>query len=173
MAANRQPAEAPVAIRLKPSKRSIGVGDRFEVAIQIDAAQPVSHLPITLNYNDKRLQVLDVWAGDFLGSEQEGKFLSEYSEPGRIVIGASRLGDRAGVQGRGTVAYIQFRALAKGRAAIRFEKGRALDQDLAPIQPIKKEKTILRIGSEGEAIEPPDSPRPTEPPARGDLPVRG
>ena len=130
LAANEQEAEAPVTIRLKPSRRSIGVGDRFEVAIQVDAGQPVSHLPITLEYNDKRLQVLDVWGGDFLGSGRESQFLSEYSEPGRIVIGASRLGERPGVRGRGTVAYIRFRAIAEGRAPIRFEKGPGPGRDV-------------------------------------------
>jgi general secretion pathway protein D len=173
LAADRDETAAAVEIRLQPTKKRVGVGDRFNVAVQIDASQQVSHLPITLRYNDKRLQVLDVWSGDFIGSKKESQFLSEFSEPGRIVLGASRLGNRQGVQGQGTVAFVRFRALTEGRAVVKFEKGKALDRALEPIQPLKKKRAVIQVGPKGSASEPFETPERPDPPERGDPPLRG
>ena len=173
LTADREETAPQVTIRLQPKKKMIGVGDRFDVAVQIDAAQPVSHLPITLRYDEKRLQVVDVWSGHFIGAKKDSQFLSEFSEPGRVVMGASRLGNRQGVQGRGTVAYVRFRALAEGRAVVRFEKGKALDQSLTPILPIKRKKAVIQVGAAGEDSEPRENEDSPVPPDRGDPPVRG
>jgi hypothetical protein len=173
LAADREESGPAVKIRLQPTKKKIGVGDRFDVAVQIDASQRVSHLPITLRYNDKQLQVLDVWSGDFIGSDKESQFLAEFSEPGRIVIGASRLGNRQGVQGQGAVAYVRFRALTEGRAVVRFEKGKALDRALKPIQPLKRKKAVVHVGPEGAGTEPLETPELPGPPDRGEPPLRG
>ena len=173
LAADRDTEDGAVEIRLRPTKKRVGVGDRFDVEVEINAAQEVSHLPITLLYDHERLQVLDVWSGDFIGSDKESKFLAEYSEPGRIVIGASRLGQRQGVQGRGEVAFVRFRALTEGRAVVKFEKGKALDRTLKPIKPLKKKKAVVRVGPEGTDAESFDTPARPDPPDRGDPPIRG
>ena len=162
-----------VVIRLAPASRNVGVGDRFDMAIEIDALQQVSHLPITLVYDDQLLQVLDVWSGDFIGSKKESQFLAEYSEPGRIVIGASRLGNRPGVQGRGNLAFVRFRALAEGRSAIKFEKGKALDRKLAPLKPVRRKKTAIQIGPAGANPAPPGGGEPSTPPDLDDPPRLG
>jgi hypothetical protein len=173
LAAARDDTGAAVEIRLKPTKKNIGVGGRFDVAIQIRARQPVSHLPITLLYDERQLQVLDVWSGAFIGSQKESQFLAEFSEPGRIVIGASRLGNRQGIEGDGDLAFIRFRALAEGRAVVKFEKGKALDRALAPLKPVKRKKAVVRIGPEGEATEPSDTQDSPSPPDRDEPPIRG
>ncbi len=85
-AAAGEPAPEAVEIDLVPSKRQVGVGEQFDVAVRIDAARAVSHLPITLRFQEDRLQVLDVWDGEFLGAKKHSQFLAEYSHPGRIVI---------------------------------------------------------------------------------------
>ena len=171
LAASRGDRNAAVEIRLKPSQKNIGVGDRFDVAIQIDASQAVSHLPITLLYDERRLQVLDVWSGDFIGAEKDSQFLAEFSEPGRIVIGASRLGQGPGIQGRGELGFIRFRALAEGRSVVKFEKGKALDRSLTPLKPVRKKKAVVQIGPEGDTAES-ENDR-DGPPDRRDPPIRG
>ena len=173
LVAGNEKTESAVEISLQPTKRRLGVGDTFDVAVTIEASQQVSHLPITLLYNDKRLQVLDVWSGDFIGDKKESQFLSEFSESGRIVLGASRLGNRPGVQGRGTVAFIKFRAVAEGRAVVKFEKGKALDRALSPIQPLSKKKAVIQVGPQGAASEPGDPSDRPEPRETGDPPIRG
>ena len=173
LAANRGDGQAAVGIRLRPSKKSVGLGDQFDVAIEIDALRQVSHLPITLRYDDSQLQVLDVWEGDFLGDQKSSQFMAEYSHPGRIVLGASRLGNRPGVTGQGTVAHIRFRALTRGRAVVKFEKGKALDRNLTPIQPVKKRKAVIQVGSESGSAEPPAREDDDQRPDRDDPPRRG
>lgn len=71
-------------------------------------------------------------------SATEGVFLSAagavptsfqvfVSEPGRLVVGLSRLGDAAGVSGTGTLLTLQFGAVAAGSGTLAFEEARAFD----------------------------------------------
>jgi hypothetical protein len=71
------------------------------------------------------------------------------------------------------VAFIRFRALAEGRAVVKFEKGKALDEALAPIEPVRRRKAVVRVGPEGSGSEDLERPQRPDPPERGDPPVRG
>ena len=83
------------------------------------------------------------------------------------------MGKRQGVQGQGELAFIRFRALAEGRAVVKFEKGKALDRTLAPLKPVKRKKAVIQVGPEGVTAEPPDTQDSPNPPDRGDPPIRG
>ncbi len=58
---------------------------------------------------------------------------------------------------------------------MRFEKGKALDRDLAPLEPVRRKKAVVRVGPESEGTVPGDAEeeerarpdRPTDPPLRG------
>lgn len=166
------PDRPAVRLRLLPARPRVVQGERFDLELKVEAARPVSHLPIALSYDSGSLQVLDVWSGEYLGSEGEGHFLADFSRPGRIVIGASRLGERQGVTGRGTVAHISFRALKQGRAVVSLEESRALDRDLEPLQPVSRQRSVIRIGPEGEEIEPSGLQQRPAPRRREDPPAR-
>jgi general secretion pathway protein D len=147
-------AAAPaVRLWLTPGKLSVSPGDTFEVRVQADAGRAVSHLPISLSFDPKVLEVERVDAGDFLGGSGQAQVMSDSGRPGSLVIGASRLGKVPGVKGKGTVARVIFRAVAQGRSDLAFE-GKALD---ASLKPLAVRTRPARIEVDGDA-EP--SPRP-------------
>jgi general secretion pathway protein D len=129
--------------------------DLFASAVRIvaEAISPVSHLPITLEYDDSILSVEAVEAGDFLGSPGDAEVLSNHSQPGQIVIGASRLGDQEGVTGQGTVARVRFQAALEGSSSVRFAQSRALDADLDFIGPLLTDEAQVEVVSQDESNE--------------------
>ncbi len=122
-----------VHLSLAGERRRVKVGESFEVQLDIAARAGVAHLPLELEFDATLLAIEAVAAGPFLGAADEVALLSDASQAGRLILGASRLGEGSGVTGEGTVATFTFRALAAGDAAIRFGAGKALDGGLAPL----------------------------------------
>jgi len=152
-AATERKGEGAPRVRLWLSPRSLAVepGDVFDVRLQASAAQPVSHLPLTLTFNPDVLVVERVEAGGFLGATSQSQVLSDTSSAGRLVIGASRLGPIPGVEGEGMVAQITFRALAPGRADLDFTQGVALGPDLLPLEPVEVRPGRIQVVPAGGA----------------------
>ena len=151
--ANRAAAPA-VRLWLTPAELTVSPGDTFEVRIQAEAGQPVSHLPLSLSFDPKVLAVEKVEAGDFLGAAGEAQVLSDAGRPGDLVIGASRLGKVAGVKGTGTVARITFRAVAAGSSELGFD-GKALDAALRPLAVRTRPALVEVSGADAAAGRPP------------------
>ncbi|MEE8368063.1 MAG: cohesin domain-containing protein, partial [Thermoanaerobaculia bacterium] len=135
----------PVRLTLRAPQRAISVGEKFVLELHIDSPVPVSHVPLTLQYDPDMLQVESIRAGDFLGSSNESTVLWDYAKPGRIVIGASRLGRSRGVSGRGTLARIEVIALQRGRTEVKFLKSKVMDADLTPLRQVESETVQLLI----------------------------
>jgi len=151
-----QAAAAQVRLWLAPGRLSVAPGDRFEVRVQADAAQPISHLPLSLSFDPAVLAVEKVDAGDFLGGAGEAQVMSDIRS-GAVVIGASRLGKIAGVKGRGTVARITFRAVAAGTSELGFE-GKALDSALRPVA-VRSRPALVEVAGEPEPRPQPGPPK--------------
>jgi general secretion pathway protein D len=150
------PAPA-VRLWLVPGRLAVSAGDTFEVRVQAQAGQPVSHLPLSLSFDPKVLAVEKVEAGDFLGSPAEAQLMSDDARPGALVIGASRLGKVAGVKGTGTVARITFRAVAAGSSELGFE-GKALDASLRPMA-VRTRPAVVEVGGSLQRPDVPATPR--------------
>ena len=132
--------------------------------MRVESARPVSHLPVTLRFDPRLLEVETVDQGGFLGPEKVAKILAA-ARPGRMILGASRLGDVAGVSGTGVLATVRFRALAEGEAVVAFEKGKALDAELRPLRPLATRSARINISyADATAAVPP--PQPVAPPQR-------
>ena len=144
-----------VRLWLVPGRLAVSAGDTFEVRVQAQAGQPVSHLPLSLSFDPKVLAVEKVEAGDFLGAPAEAQLMSDDARPGALVIGASRLGKVAGVKGTGTVARITFRAVAAGSSELGFE-GKALDASLRPMA-VRTRPAVVEVGG---SMQRPDVPAP-------------
>jgi general secretion pathway protein D len=140
-----------VRLRLVPRPAVVAPGDSFTVTLEVESARQVSHLPVTLRYDPRLLEVEKVEEGEFLGPEQVAKILAA-SRPGRMILGASRLGDIPGVVGSGVLAKVGFRALEEGEAVVAFEKGKALDAQLRPLRPLVTEPARIAISLEAAAI---------------------
>ena len=154
----RAPRRLPrpaVRLWLAPGRLTVAPGDTFEVRVQAEAGQPVSHLPLSLSFDPKVLAVDKVDAGDFLGGAGEAQVMSDSGRPGALVIGASRLGKVPGVKGTGTVARITFRAVAAGSSELGFE-GKALDAALRPLA-VHARPALVEVRAE-------PAPRPAPPP---------
>ncbi|HEY0514473.1 MAG TPA: secretin N-terminal domain-containing protein [Thermoanaerobaculia bacterium] len=150
-------AVAPaVRLWLAPGRLTVAPGDTFEVRVQAEAGQPVSHLPLSLSFDPKVLAVEKVEAGDFLGAPGEAQVMSDAGRPGALVIGASRLGKVPGVKGTGTVARITFRAVAAGSSELGFD-GKALDGSLRPLAVHSRPALV--------EVRPEPAPRPPAVPA--------
>ena len=148
---------AAVRLWLSPGKLTVSPGDTFEVRVQAEAGQPVSHLPLSLLFNPKVLAVEKVEAGDFLGGSGEAKVMSDSSRPGDLVIGASRLGKVPGIKGSGTVARITFRALAAGSSEIGLD-GKALDASLRALA-VRSRPALVEVSGAGSRPDPSPSPK--------------
>ena len=144
----------PVRLELVPRPAAVAPGDSFTVTLRVESTRPVSHLPVTLRYDPRLLEVETVDEGRFLGPQDVAKILAA-SRPGRMILGASRLGDVAGVSGAGVLAKIHFRALAEGEAVVAFEKGKALDAKLNPLRPLATKRARILISYEVAAPPPP------------------
>jgi hypothetical protein len=132
--AARRPAA--VALRLVPGRLQVTAGDRFDVRVEANAARPLSHLPLVLTFDPQVLELVGWGRGELLGGEGESELLAAESEPGRLVIGASRLGERPGVTGRGSVAVLSFVARRAGRTNLALRQPKALGPALEPLQPV-------------------------------------
>ncbi len=137
--------EAAARVWLVPQRLTVAPGDVFEVRLQASAARPVAHLPVSLTFDPRILEVEKVVSGDFLGGSGEAQVLADSSTPGQLVIGASRLGEVGGVRGAGTVARITFRAVAPGDTALHFADSRALDPLLQPLTPFAAESAHIEV----------------------------
>ncbi len=152
----------PVRLELEASRQVVAPGDRLTVTLRVESTRPVSHLPVTLRFDPRLLAVESMDEGRFLGPEGVAKILAA-ARPGRMILGASRLGDVAGVTGAGVLLKVHFRALAEGEAVIAFAKGKALDPDLAPLRPLVTRSARVLISYEAAAA-PPSGERPDQVP---------
>ncbi len=152
-----------VVLRMVPEELTVAPGDTFEVTLEARALDPVSHLPATLTFDPEVLAVEKVTPGAFLGGPDAAQVLADSSTPGRLVIGASRLGKVAGVAGEGVVARIEFRALAAGAAKLAFDQAKALDSALRPLA-IGLRPARIEVG--GDAAPVPEKPKTPAKPAK-------
>ena len=143
--ASRSSGGADLALALDPEVVSVRVGDSFQVALDIRARVPVAHLPVTLTYDPAVLVVEHVEAGDFLGGAGDADVVADTSNPGEVVIGASRHADRPGVAGRGRVAVITFHALGEGVASVQLAAHRAMDAALVPIAGVESGAASVEV----------------------------
>ena len=163
-------SQAAVELWLTPQGVTVAPGDRFEVRIEANALDPVSHLPLTLAYDPKVLAVERVQPGDFLGAPGTAQVLSDLGHAGRVVIGASRLGQVPGVAGHGTVAIVTFRAVAPGKSRLGLDESKALDKQLKALA-ISARPADVTVGGPGGG--PPERPpRPTPVPKDAKPPSR-
>ncbi|UCF68803.1 MAG: hypothetical protein JSV80_05810 [Acidobacteriota bacterium] len=114
---------------LAPTPPEAAVGDVLTVRVMIESNQSVASVPFHLSYDRQRLVLLAAEEGSFLAADGHATaFLAAPRESAdTIVVGLSRLGDRAGVSGFGELCRLQFRAVAPGTASLAFERATARD----------------------------------------------
>jgi general secretion pathway protein D len=140
---------AAVRLWLLPQQLNVQPGDQFNVAVQVSADRAISHLPLTLSFDPTLLAVAKVAPGEFLGAAGTAEVLSDFSHPGAVVIGASRLGEQPGVIGAGTLVTVTFKALKAGAALVGFAGHQALDSSLHQVLPISVQPAHINVQQGG------------------------
>jgi general secretion pathway protein D len=136
---------ARVELRMVPGDLVVAPGDRFDVRIEAAAHVPLSHLPLVITFDPEVLEIVEWRSGGFLGAEGEAQMLGAIGQPGRLLLGTSRLGERAGVTGSGTVAVLTVQAKRAGRAGLAFERPKAMGPDLRELGPVRAVGAQLRV----------------------------
>ncbi len=145
-----------IELSFTPQALRATVGDSFEARLDVRARAPVSHLPLRLRYDPERIEVTAVRAESFLGDQSEISLMTDSSTPGTVIVGLSRLGDQAGVAGRGHLLALEVRAVGPGRATITVEQAKPKGPELEALPA----PTVRPLEIEIQDVEPPDRDQP-------------
>jgi general secretion pathway protein D len=110
-------------------------GNTFVVNLVISGAQNVYSVPVQMNYDPAKLQLLNVSNGGFLSQDGQAVALvhREDETTGTLQITATRPPGAGGVSGQGTVVTITFQAKANGQTPLTITRGGARDPALQAI----------------------------------------
>jgi general secretion pathway protein D len=110
-------------------------GSTFTVNILISGAQNVYSVPLQLNYDPSKLQLVNVSNGGFLS--QDGQTVAlvhrEDETTGTLQITATRPPNSGGVSGQGSVVTLTFMAKASGQSPLTITRGGARDPAMQAI----------------------------------------
>ncbi len=106
-----QPAAGPALVTLEPSNLVVGVGQEFPVQIAIDSARGVGSVPFHLAYDPNMLTYLrSTNNSPFLSKDGKPVFVLATQGQNEVIVGLSRQGGGAGVDGSGTLVTLFFKA---------------------------------------------------------------
>jgi len=110
-------------------------GNTFVVNLLISGAQNVYSVPVQMNYDPAKLQLVNVSNGGFLSQDGQAVALvhREDETTGTLQITATRPPGAGGVSGQGTVVTITFQAKASGQTPLTITRGGARDPALQAI----------------------------------------
>ena len=138
-----QPAPRPAApnpatgasFLFDPSNITQSKGSTFTVNIVISGAQNVYSVPLQLNYDPTKLQLMNVSNGSFLS--QDGQTVAlvhrEDETTGTLQITATLPPNSGGVSGQGSVVTLTFMAKASGQSPLTITRGGARDPSMQAI----------------------------------------
>jgi general secretion pathway protein D len=110
-------------------------GNTFVVNLLISGAQNVYSVPVQINYDMAKLQLVNVSNGGFLSQDGQAVALvhREDETTGTLLIQATRPPGSGGVSGQGTVVTLTFQAKASGQTPLTITRGGARDPASQPI----------------------------------------
>jgi general secretion pathway protein D len=110
-------------------------GNTFVVNLLISGAQNVYSVPVQMNYDPAKLQLVNVSNGGFLSQDGQAVALvhREDETTGTLQITATRPPGAGGVSGQGAVVTLTFQAKASGQTPLTITRGGARDPGLAAI----------------------------------------
>jgi general secretion pathway protein D len=128
-------AGAPTSFLFDPPTITATKGGTFVVNLQISGANNVYSVPVQMNYDPAKLQLVNVSNGGFLSQDGQAVALvhREDENTGTLQITATRPPGAGGVSGQGTVVSITFQAKAAGQTPLTITRGGARDPGLQSI----------------------------------------
>jgi general secretion pathway protein D len=129
------PAPGGANFVFDPGQITVAKGNTFAVNLQLSGAQNVYSVPVQMNYDPAKLQLVNVSNGGFLS--QDGQAVAvvhrEDESTGTLQITATRPPGAGGVSGQGTVVTMTFQAKASGQTPLTITRGGARDPSLQSI----------------------------------------
>ncbi|MBZ5678883.1 MAG: type II and III secretion system protein [Acidobacteriia bacterium] len=118
-----------------PATITAAKGNTFVVNLLISGAQNVYSVPVQMNYDPARLQLVNVSNGGFLSQDGQAVALvhREDEATGTLQVTATRPPGAGGVSGQGTVVTITFQAKTNGQTPLTITRGGARDPGLQAI----------------------------------------
>ncbi|MFZ0958935.1 MAG: cohesin domain-containing protein [Candidatus Sulfotelmatobacter sp.] len=130
-----QAANGMPSFLFDPPTTTVTKGNTFAVNLLISGAQNVFSVPVQMNYDPARMQLLNVSNGSFLS--QDGQTVAlvhrEDETTGTLTVTATRPPGAGGVSGQGTVLTLTFMAKAAGQTPLTITRGGARDPGLQSI----------------------------------------
>src|SRR6202167_3644141 len=127
---NRTPGPAASTNFLfDPGQITAVKGNTFVVNLLISGAQNVYSVPVQMNYDAAKLQLVNVSNGGFLSQDGQAVALvhREDETTGTLQITATRPPGAGGVSGQGAVVTLTFQAKASGQTPLTITRGGARD----------------------------------------------
>ena len=123
------PATGGTSFLFDPAQITAVKGNTFVVNLLISGAQNVYSVPVQMNYDPAKLQLVNVSNGGFLSQDGQAVALvrREDETTGTLQITAMRPPGATGVSGQGTVVTLTFQAKASGQTPLTITRGQALD----------------------------------------------
>jgi general secretion pathway protein D len=112
-----------------PGQVTVAKGSTFVVNLLISGAQNVYSVPVQLNYDPAKLQMINISNGGFLSQDGQAVALvhREDETTGTLQITATRPPGAGGVSGQGAVVTMTFQAKASGQTPLTITRGGARD----------------------------------------------
>ena len=133
-------------LRFDPPQVTMKPGEQKTIAIVADNFQDLFSTPMLLQYDPKVISVVDVHEGGFLsggGGTQDYALVQRVDqEHGQAIISATRMPNKPGVSGSGTLFGIEIKALAPGQAKLSIVQVNARDSQQRAIPVVTGELTL-------------------------------
>ncbi len=129
------PIETP-ALVFFPAEVNVSLGLGANIQVYAMGIENLSGAHIALNYDNIRLSLLSISAGDFFAGAEETTFFTEHdADAGTIDIFTSYLGgDTVAVDGTGNLASIAFMTIGAGQSTLTYStESEFVDPDNIPI----------------------------------------
>ena len=132
----------PVSLQLVPSNATQSVGNIFQEQVMLTGGTDVYSIPMQLQYDHTRLELINVDVGELLGRDGQAVALVHRDDPntGALIVSTSRPPGVAGVNGSGTVCTLTFRVRAAGDATVSITR---------PVVRDSKQNALPTTGSVG------------------------
>ncbi len=125
---------APVGFALTPPAPTPAVGATFPLTVALTGARDISSVPLQIQYDPNKLNLLTVNSGDLLGRDGQAVALVHRDDgPGMISVVVSRPPGVAGMNGSGSVCVLTFQAKTSGATDVVITHPAALDSAQKPV----------------------------------------
>jgi general secretion pathway protein D len=117
-----------------PGQITAAKGNTFVENLLISGAQNVYSVPVQMNYDPAKLELVNVSNGGFLSQDGQAVALVKREDPpGTLQVTAARPPGSGGVSGQGAVVTLTFQAKASGQTPLTITRGGARDPGLQAI----------------------------------------